>query len=137
MHDPANETQPTSTVNAPAATATQWLWVLALTMVILAGSDWFELTTATNPDPDTWCWVSSSPATRAAARAADAVEQRDQLRHLGHRDQPGRGHAHRRTDHDRDQDQRDVVQVLGEERHQHSEHRAEGADLVAASRGLG
>ena len=23
MHDPANETQPTSTVNAPAATATQ------------------------------------------------------------------------------------------------------------------
>ncbi len=89
MHEPANETQPTSTVNAPAAADTA---------------------------PPTRVLGELEPGDQGRRRAADAVEQRDELRHLRHR-HPARGRdPHDAADHDRGDDGELVVQVLGQER---------------------
>ena len=70
--------------------------------------------------------------------AADAVEQRHHLRHLGHLHRAGAVHAADGADRDRDQDQRDVleVEVGPEERHRARHDGRGGAEQVAVAGGL-
>ncbi len=68
--------------------------------------------------------------------AADAVEQRHQLRHLGHLHPLRADDADHGPDSDRDQDQRKVVEVVGEEHRDGGKHRTSGAEQVAVACGL-
>jgi hypothetical protein len=69
--------------------------------------------------------------------AADAVEQRHHLRHLGHLHAARRGDADERPQHHPEHDQAQVVQVGYEQRRDDRHRHADGGDAVAAHRGLG
>ena len=78
------------------------------------------------------------PGDEGRRGAADPVEEGHQLRHLGHRDPPGRRHAERGADGDRGEDQRRRARRSPEKKATSTaRHRAAGADQVAAPRGAG
>ena len=66
--------------------------------------------------------------------AADAVEQRDHLRHRGHADAARAGDADRGADHEADDDQAPVADPLVDQRRDDGDRHADGGDLVAAHR---
>ena len=107
--DPANDTDPTRMVNAVAASVKPGV----------AGLHVGEL----------------EQRDEGGRATADPVEQRDQLRHLGHLHAACADQPDRRTHGDRDEDRDDVVQLGVEEHHDAGEDRPEGADQVAGAGG--
>jgi hypothetical protein len=74
------------------------------------------------------------PGHEHGGRAAEAVEQRHHLRHLRHLHAIGGDGADSRADQGADQDPR-VTEAVGEQRHDHRQEHAPGADDVAAHGG--
>ncbi len=98
--EPAKEIEPTTIVNAVAASTNQFSLVgVRQDLVQLQQGD------------------------QGRGATADAVEQRHHLRHLRHLDPLGPDDAAGRAERDRDQDQRDVVEVEVEERDGHGDDR--------------
>ena len=70
---------------------------------------------------------------KRSSSATDTVEERDQLRHLRHRDATGGGHTDGGPDDDRADDQTHMAKIVGKKRDQNRQHGATGTDQVAAT----
>ena len=75
------------------------------------------------------------PGDQRHGAAADAVEQRDHLRHRGHLHLARRGHADGGAERDAERDQPPVALAGVQQRRDHGDRHADGGDAVAAHGG--